>query len=96
VHSYTESLRHQLRETSVEVLELAPPYVATHLMGDQQAADPRAMPLEEFIPEVIEILTTRTGAAEILVNRVEPLRFSAVGGPEKYAGVFQELNAMMH
>lgn len=96
VHSYTESLRHQLRDTSVEVLELAPPYVATHLMGDQQAADPRAMPLEEFISEVMEILTTQPGATEILVKRVEPLRFSAVGGPEKYAEVFQGLNSMMH
>ncbi|MES2923750.1 MAG: SDR family oxidoreductase [Verrucomicrobiota bacterium] len=96
VHSYTESLRYQLRETSVEVLELAPPYVATHLMGDQQAADPRAMPLEEFISEVMDILTSQPGATEILVKRVEPLRFSAVGGPEKYAEVFQGLNSMMH
>lgn len=96
MHSYTESLRHQLRETNVEVLELAPPYVATHLMGDQQAADPRAMPLEEFISEVMDILTTQPAAKEILVKRVEPLRFSSVGGPEKYAEVFQGLNSMMH
>ena len=96
VHSYTESLRYQLRETNVEVLELAPPYVATELMGEQQAADPRAMPLQEFISEVMEILSTQPQATEILVKRVEPLRFSAVGGPEKYAEVFQGLNSMMH
>jgi uncharacterized oxidoreductase len=96
MHSYTESLRHQLRETNVEVLELAPPYVATHLMGEQQASDPRAMPLEEFITEVMEILTTRPDATEILVKRVQPLRFSFVGGPEKYVEVFQGLNSMMH
>ncbi|GAA5115847.1 SDR family oxidoreductase [Luteolibacter yonseiensis] len=96
VHSYTESLRHQLRETNVEVLELAPPYVATHLMGDQQASDPRAMPLEEFITEVMDILTTQPSAAEVLVKRVEPLRFSMVGGPEKYAEIFQGLNSMQH
>ncbi len=96
VHSYTESLRHQLRETNVEVLELAPPYVATHLMGEHQASDPRAMPLEEFITEVMDILTNQPEAKEVLVKRVEPLRFSFVGGPEKYAGVFTGLNSMTH
>jgi uncharacterized oxidoreductase len=96
VHSYTESLRYQLRETNVEVLELAPPYVATELMGEQQAADPRAMPLGEFISEVMEILSNQPDATEILVKRVEPLRFSFVGGPEKYAEVFQGLNSMVH
>ena len=96
VHSYTESLRYQLRETNVEVLELAPPYVATELMGEQQAADPRAMPLQEFISEVMEILSTQPQATEILVKRVEPLRFAAAGGSVKYAEVFQGLNSMMH
>ena len=96
MHSYTESLRHQMRKTSVEVLELAPPYVATHLMGNQQAADPRAMQLEDFISEVMDILTKQPGATEILVKRVEPLRFSAAGGPEKYAEVFHGLNSMIH
>jgi uncharacterized oxidoreductase len=96
MHSYTESLRHQLRETTVEVLELAPPYVATHLMGAQQAEDPRAMPLAEFIAEVMEILKTQPEAKEILVKRVEPLRFAAAGGAENYASVFKNLNAMLH
>lgn len=96
MHSYTESLRHQLRETAVEVLELAPPYVATHLMGAQQAADPRAMPLAEFIAEVMQILQSQPAASEILVKRVEPLRFAAAGGTENYATVFQHLNAMIH
>ncbi len=96
MHSYTESLRHQLRETAVEVLELAPPYVATHLMGAHQAEDPRAMPLAEFIAEVMQILQSQPAATEILVQRVEPLRFAAAGGAENYATVFKNLNAMMH
>jgi uncharacterized oxidoreductase len=96
MHSYTESLRHQLRETTVEVLELAPPYVATHLMGAQQAEDPRAMPLAEFIAEVMEILKTQPEAKEILVKRVETLRYAAAGGAENYASVFKNLNAMLH
>ena len=95
MHSYTESLRHQLRKSKVEVLELAPPYVATHLMGEHQAEDPRAMPLTEFIAEVMEILKTQPEATEILVQRVEPLRHAAAGGAENYATVFKNLNAMM-
>jgi len=51
IHSYTQSLRYQLRGTSVQVLELIPPYVQTHLMGARQANDPNAMPLEDFITE---------------------------------------------
>ncbi len=94
LHSYTESLRYQLRETSVEVLELAPPYVATELMGAHQASDERAMPLGEYISEVMEILTTQPDATEILVKNVQPLRFAAAGGAEHYKEVFVGLNSM--
>ncbi|MDF2799243.1 MAG: short-chain dehydrogenase/reductase [Devosia sp.] len=33
IHSYSQSLRHQLRHTGVEVIELAPPYVQTPRMA---------------------------------------------------------------
>src|SRR4029077_7040619 len=58
IHSYTQSLRYQLKDTKVEVLELVPPYVATELMGAHQAKDPRAMPLDEYITEVMNVLKT--------------------------------------
>ena len=35
IHSYTQSLRYQLRGSSVQVLELIPPYVQTELMGSE-------------------------------------------------------------
>ena len=54
IHSYTQSLRYQLKATSTEVLELIPPYVATELSNG--ADDPRAMPLDQFIAEVMGIL----------------------------------------
>lgn len=41
LHSWLTSLRHQLRKSSVEVLELVPPYVQTELTGPTQAADPQ-------------------------------------------------------
>jgi len=91
IHSYTQSLRHQLRGTATEVLELIPPYVATHLMGG--AEDPRAMPLGMFLDEVIEILKSEPAPAEIVVNNAKGLRFAAESG--RYDSIFQGLNAAM-
>ncbi|PQO47278.1 SDR family oxidoreductase [Blastopirellula marina] len=95
IHSYAQSLRYQLRETSVEVLELAPPYVQTELMGSQQASDPNAMPLDEFIAESIRLIADgETTNGEILVERVKPLRFGEANG--NYQQVFAGLNAAQH
>jgi len=88
IHSWTQSLRYQLRNTSVEVLELVPPYVQTELQGQRQATDPRAMPLADFIAEVMEILSTQPNAKEILVQRVYPLRFAAEKGQAAYDPFF--------
>lgn len=91
IHSYTQSLRYQLRSSTTEVLELIPPYVATDLLGG--ASDPRAMPLEKFIAEVMEILKTQPTAAEICVENVKSLRFAAESG--HYDSVFRGLNEAM-
>jgi uncharacterized oxidoreductase len=92
LHSYTESLRYQLKDTTVEVLELAPPYVQTELTGAHQAADPRAMPLPAFIAETMKLLTATPTPPEILVEPVKPLRFAAKGD---YAGFFKTFNDAM-
>jgi uncharacterized oxidoreductase len=92
IHSYTQSLRYQLKDTAVEVLELVPPYVATELGGARQASDPRAMPLAEFTAEVMEILQTQPEAKEICVKRVYPLRFAAEQGQQKYEEQFLGFN----
>jgi uncharacterized oxidoreductase len=91
IHAYTQSLRYQLRGSTTEVLELIPPYVATHLLNG--ASDPRAMPLEAFIAEVMEILKTQPAAAEISVENVKRLRFAAESG--HYDAIFQGLNEAM-
>jgi uncharacterized oxidoreductase len=95
MHSWSVSLRYQLRDTAVEVLELAPPYVQTELMGEHQASDPRAMPLGEFIAEVMEILSTQPDAKEILVKNVYPLRFAGDFNSEKFYDSFEKFNAAM-
>ena len=95
IHSYTLSLRHQLKGSSVEVLELAPPYVQTELMGEQQASDPRAMPLAEFIDEVMAIIAAGPEHGEILVERVKPLRNAEANG--NFHAFFTSFNeAMSH
>ena len=91
IHSYTLSLRYQLKATSTEVLELVPPYVATDLMSG--ASDPRAMPLNQFIAEVMAILKTQPTPPEICVENVKRLRFAAESG--KFDAIFEGLNAAM-
>lgn len=90
LHSYTQSLRYQLKDTAIKVLELIPPYVQTELQGARQAQDPNAMPLHEFIKETMEILKGHPEATEICVKRVNPLRLAAQRG--NYAAVFKGLN----
>jgi len=92
IHSWTESLRYQLQGTSVEVVELPPPYVQTELTGAHQAVDPRAMPLAEFVAESVGLLTASPTPAEVLVERVKPLRFAAQGD---YQGFFKMFNDAM-
>jgi uncharacterized oxidoreductase len=91
IHSYTQSLRYQLKSTSTEVLELIPPYVATELSNG--ANDPRAMPLEQFIAEVMKILRSQPAATEICVENVKRLRLAAESG--HYDAVFNGLNDAM-
>jgi len=88
IHSYTQSLRWQLRGSGIEVLEIIPPYVQTDLMNG--AEDARAMPLADFITETISILTRQPTPAEIAVERVQPLRTAAESG--NYNAVFQGMN----
>lgn len=80
LHSYSISLREQLRSSGIEVVEIAPPYVRTYLTGEKQASDPNAMPLDEYVLESIKILESEEGIEEVLVERVKPLRFAEASG----------------
>ncbi len=96
IHSWSQSLRYQLRATNIQVIEIVPPYVQTELMGSAQASDPRAMPLKDFIAETINLIKTQPNAEEILVERVKPLRFAADNGPEKYTAFVKQFNDAMN
>src|SRR3984893_8347703 len=88
LHSYTLSQRYKLKNTSVSVLEIAPPWVQTDLLGSNN--DPRAMPLADFIEETIRVLGT--DVHEVLVERAKPLRSNP--GPNEGAFVAEFNNLM--
>jgi len=91
LHSYSLSQRYLLKDTNVRVLELAPPYVQTELMGPGQASDPRAMPLKEFIDETIQVLGT--DADEVLVEKVGFLRDATGRGDSAFTTKLNDMFA---
>lgn len=93
IHSYTQSLRYQLQDTPVQVIELVPPYVQTELMGERQASDPNAMPLADYISETMSILTNSPSEAEVLVGRVLPQRTAESSG--NYDTFYENFNGTM-
>ncbi len=91
LHSWLQSLRHQLRDVPVEVLELAPPYVRTELTGAQQASDARGMSVEVYVAEVLALL--RTGdhsAGEVLVEAALDARRAEREG--RFEALFSAMN----
>jgi uncharacterized oxidoreductase len=89
IHSWSISMRDQLKDTPVTVVEIAPPYVQTELLGPQQASDPHAMPLPDFIRETMASL--EKGDAEVIVESCKPLRFAEADG--RFAEMLGMLNA---
>ncbi|HEY0248807.1 MAG TPA: SDR family NAD(P)-dependent oxidoreductase [Gryllotalpicola sp.] len=79
IHMLSESIRLQLADTNVKVLELVPPSVATELVPGQ-AESPFAMPLDAFADETISLIETQPDAHEILVENVKFLRFGEARG----------------
>ena len=59
IHSLTLSLRHQLKNTSIKVFEIAPPAVDTELGSDRRQDKTQShggLPVNEFIEEAIEAI----------------------------------------
>jgi uncharacterized oxidoreductase len=79
IHMLSESLRLQLADTSVRVVELVPPAVRTALLPGQEESE-IAMPLDEFVAEVMKLLENRPDATEIQVERVKFLRYAEARG----------------
>ncbi len=89
LHSYVLSQRHKLKGTSVNILEIAPPWVQTDLLNSKEEA--RAMPLKNFIEETMKVLGT--DAEEVLVEQAKPFRNNP--GPNESALVTQFNDSMI-
>ena len=85
LHAYSMGLRYQLKGTSVQVQEIAPPWVQTDMLNSSE--EPRAMPLKPFIEQTIAALGKND--SEVLVEIAKPFR--ANPGVNE-ATFFQQLN----
>lgn len=90
IHSYTQSLRIQLADTGIQVIEMVPPAVQTTLMNQED--DEHAMPLDEYLDETMDILQQQPDADEILVDRVRFLRDAE--RENRYDAVVAALNSL--
>jgi uncharacterized oxidoreductase len=82
------SQRFMLRDTTVRVLEIAPPWVRTDLMNSREAE--QAMPLDAYIEETIDVLAS--GSDEVLVEGAKLFRGNP--GPGEH-DVVNGFNAQM-
>jgi uncharacterized oxidoreductase len=89
IHSFTESLRVQLSDTNIQVIEIVPPAIRTTLMGQENAES--AMPLDAFLDEAMALLESEPDADELLVDRVKWQRFAEAEG--RYDDVLGVLSA---
>lgn len=89
IHSWTQALRHQLRDTGISVVELVPPLVATNF-APGQAGNPKAMPLDAFVSEAVGLLCAEATPDEVLVQRVMPQRTAERSG--RFEAIFAAIN----
>jgi uncharacterized oxidoreductase len=88
IHSYTLSLREQLKG-QVEVIELIPPGVQTDLTPGQSTRE-GYMPLNDYIDEVMSLFAVQPTPPEIAVDRVKFLRNAEA--ENRFAQTFATLN----
>lgn len=91
VHSYTESLRAHLAGTGVEVAELVPPAVATPAMAK---LNPAAVPIDDYLDEVMELLAVEPTTREIIAEAALPLRWAERDGT--YAELLERRSAPLN
>jgi uncharacterized oxidoreductase len=90
VHSFTLTLRQQLKTSGVKVIELIPPYVATELGGGLPAPSGalHQMPLDAFITETMKELAGE--GDEIAIGGAKNL--FAASGADKVKQIVAERN----
>ena len=74
----------------MQVIELAPPAVATNLMPPSDDGPP-TLPLDAYIDAVMAILRDEPDVEEVLVDEVKPLRMAEAQG--QFGQIFDLINA---
>lgn len=91
IHSFSLSLRHQLKDTSIKVFEIIPPTTDTEL--DRGARDKRGQADRGAKPEIVVAATMEAlekDNFEIAIGQAEFLRDSSRKDPE---GIFRRINS---
>lgn len=87
IHSFSLSLRHQLRDTPIKVFEIIPPTVDTELNKAGRGARHIGMPPAEVASETLKAL--ERNEFELAVGMAQGLRMGARTAPEE---TFQNIN----
>lgn len=87
LHSYTDSVRIALRDSGIQVIEIAPPRVRTEMTGAGASAPVEA---DEFVAEVIAALAAQPETTEVVVEASRALRYAERTG--HYDRVLAALN----
>lgn len=90
IHSFSLSLRHQLRDTSIKVFEIIPPMVDTELdkgAREEREQEDRGIPPTEVAKATIKALGN--DEFEVAVGMAQDLRMGARSNPEQE---FQDMN----
>ncbi len=90
MHSFSLSIRHQLRDTSIKVFEVIPPMVDTEL--DKGARDSRGQEYKGIPPAEVAVATMKAlekNDYEIAIGMAQDLRMGSRNNPEQ---IFQRIN----
>jgi len=90
IHSFSVSIRHQLRDTSIKVFEVIPPTVDTDLdkgARDERGQEDKGIPPSEVAKATLKAL--ENDEYEIAIGMAQNLRMGARNNPEK---IFQSIN----
>lgn len=88
VHSFSRSLRYQLRETGVRVIEVIPPKVETNLHRLQEVELPQGLSVEDFVKQTLHGLNQNQ--ERIFVGKASFLRWASRLAPN---WIFRVLNS---
>jgi uncharacterized oxidoreductase len=88
VHSFSISLRLQLADSIVQVVEIIPPVVTTELHRGQTRKPPGAMPLDRFVTDAMAGLDA--GHDEIAVGLAKVLRIASRIAPGMFLRIINK------